>query len=54
MTVLKRNTKLKERLNPALALDNCDKVVPLLKPRYDDKNEPLLNMVAEEKSSYKK
>lgn len=50
MTVLKRNTKLKERLNPALG----SKVIPLEKSTYDDENISSLGMVAEEKSAYKK
>lgn len=52
MTVLKRNTKLKERLNPLLAVAKDSKVIPLEKPNYQIEKEPSLDMVAEEKTAY--
>ena len=52
MTVLKRNTKLKERLNPLLAVAKEDKVIPLQKAGYEIGKEPPLGMVAEEKTPY--
>lgn len=52
MTVLKRNTKLKERLNPLLAVAKDSKVIPLEKPNYQIEKESSLDMVAEEKTAY--
>lgn len=52
MTVLKRNTKLKERLNPLLAVTKEDKVIPLDKADYEIGKESSLGMVAEEKTPY--
>lgn len=52
MTVLKRNTKLKERLNPLLAVTKEDKVIPLDKADYEIGKESSLGMVAEEKTLY--
>lgn len=52
MTVLKRNTKLKERLNPALAVVKESKITPLLKSNYETGKEPSLGQVAEEKTPY--
>lgn len=52
MTVLKRNTKLKERLNPLLAVAKEDKVIPLQKTGYEIGKESPLGMVAEEKTPY--
>lgn len=52
MTVLKRNTKLKERLNPLLAVAKDSKVIPLEKPSYQIEKEFSLGMVAEEKTPY--
>lgn len=52
MTVLKRNTKLKERLNPLLAVAKDSKVIPLEKPSYQIEKEFSLGMVAEEKTAY--
>lgn len=52
MTVLKRNTKLKERFNPLLAVAKEDKVIPLQKAGYEIGKEPPLGMVAEEKTPY--
>ena len=54
MTVLKRNTKLKERLNPALVQNESTKVIPLLHPEYDNQKNSTLARVAEDESSYKK
>ena len=45
MTVLKRNTKLKERLNPALAINGDSKIIPL--PIYDNSKGGELGMVPE-------
>ena len=54
MTVLKRNTKLKERLNPLLAVAKEDKVISSEKDGlgYEIGKESPLGMVAEEKTSY--
>lgn len=52
MTVLKRNTKLKERLNPLLTVAKEDKVIPLQKTGYEIGKESPLGMVAEEKTPY--
>ena len=54
MTVLKRNTKLKERLNPDLVQNESTKVIPLLPPEYDNQKNSTLARVAEDESSYKK
>lgn len=54
MTVLKRNTKLKERLNPLLAVAKEDKVISSEKDGlgYEIGKESPLGMVAEEKTPY--
>lgn len=52
MTVLRRNTKLKERLNPSLTVVNANKVIPLEKHGYETGKESYLGMVAEEKTQY--
>ena len=52
MTVLKRNTKLKERLNPTLAVNVESKIIPLITTRNDDSNKSSLGVAAEERSSY--
>ncbi len=54
MTVLKRNTKLKERINPSLTVANANKAIPLEKTNYEIGKESSLGMVAEEKTPYKK
>ena len=51
-TVLKRNTKLKERLNPTLAVNVESKIIPLITTRNDDSNKSSLGVAAEERSSY--
>lgn len=52
MTVLKRNTKLKERLNPLLAVAKDSKVIPLEKPSYQIEKDSSFDMVAEDKTLY--
>lgn len=52
MTVLKRNTKLKERLNPLLAVAKEDKVISSEKADYEIGKESFFCMVAEEKTPY--
>lgn len=54
MTVLKRNTKLKERINPSLTVVKDSKMVPLEKIEYKIENESSLGNVAEEKTPYMK
>ncbi len=46
MTVLKRNTKLKERLNPALAINGDSKIIPM--PIHDNSKGGELGMVPED------
>ena len=46
MTVLKRNTKLKERLNPALAINGDSKIIPM--PMHDNSKGGELGMVPED------
>lgn len=52
MTVLRRNTKLKERINPSLTVVNANKAIPLEKHGYETGKESYLGMVAEEKTQY--
>ena len=52
MTVLKRNTKLKERINPSLTVVNVNKAIPLENTNYEIEKESSLGMVAEEKTPY--
>jgi exodeoxyribonuclease V alpha subunit len=52
MTVLRRNTKLKERINPSLTVVNANKAIPLEKHGYETGKESSLGMVAEEKTPY--
>lgn len=52
MTVLKRNTKLKERINPSLTVVNVNKAIPLENTNYEIEKESSLGTVAEEKTPY--
>ncbi len=52
MTVLRRNTKLKERINPSLTVVNANKAITLEKHGYETGKESSLGMVAEEKTPY--
>lgn len=53
MTVLKRNTKLKERLNPSLAVAKESNVLSLEKPEYEIGKDTSVGMAAEEGIPYK-
>lgn len=52
LTVLRRNTKLKERINPSLTVVNANKAITLEKHGYETGKESSLGMVAEEKTPY--